>query len=116
MPENTHFWLVLDGKTDNGWSLMYECDVFTILNEKFQRVPAFTSSELMDILPCHLGQSTDDNGSGYLICYRVNDEVDEYECAYDGKDIPFTKANTAVDAYALMAIQLIKLNLWKPKF
>ena len=76
--------------------------------------PAYTASELMEMMPCYLGQSTEDNGSGYLICYRVNNEVDEYECSYDGKDIGFVSAETAVDAYALMLIKLIQDNLWKP--
>lgn len=49
--QNAWFWWILDGKGEDGWSLMYDGDVFTLENEKFERVSAFLSDEIEEMLP-----------------------------------------------------------------
>lgn len=40
------FYWVCAGVSDSGWSLMYHEEVFTLKNEIFERIAAFTASEI----------------------------------------------------------------------
>lgn len=51
IPQETYFWWILDGKTDNGYSLLPETEIFGIPGmERFERISAFTAAELGEIL------------------------------------------------------------------
>lgn len=51
VPQKSYFWWVLDGRGNNGWSLLPETEIFGLPHkEVYERIAAYTVAELGEIM------------------------------------------------------------------
>ena len=106
-PQESLFHWVLDGVGNDGWSLLYETDVFTLEKEKFERVSAYLATELGEWL------SQIESISLNIEYHDGLWYVDFYDL--DARNISHQKSRTLPNAMSLMLQYLVLEGLLETK-